>query len=69
MDPDPFRLLLNAVDFDSALVLKLVTLIILLVFSALISGAEVAFFGLSATEINEIDQEKTSKGGIIVKLL
>lgn len=69
MDPDPFRLLLNAVDFDSALVLKLVTLIILLVFSALISGAEVAFFGLSATEVNEIDQEKTSKGGIIVKLL
>tara|TARA_R110000868_G_scaffold93560_5_gene258721 strand:- start:1134 stop:2462 length:1329 start_codon:yes stop_codon:yes gene_type:complete len=69
LDPDPFRLLLNAVDFDSALVLKLVTLIILLVFSALISGAEVAFFGLSATEVNEIDQEKTSKGGIIVKLL
>lgn len=69
MDPDPFRLLLNAVVFDSTLVLKLVTLIILLLFSALISGAEVAFFGLSATDVNEIDQEKTSKGGIIVQLL
>tara|TARA_R110000868_G_scaffold79232_6_gene225528 strand:- start:5342 stop:6580 length:1239 start_codon:yes stop_codon:yes gene_type:complete len=37
--------------------------------SALISGAEVAFFGLSATDIHEIDEEKTAKGGIVVKLL
>jgi gliding motility-associated protein GldE len=38
-------------------------------FSALISGAEVAFFGLSQTEINEIEEKKTSKGKIIVALL
>ncbi len=35
----------------------------------MISGAEVAFFGLSLTDINEIGQKKTSKGNIIVKLL
>ena len=69
MDPDPFRQLLNFIVFDSALVLKVVTLIILLMCSALISGAEVAFFGLSATDIHEIDEEKTAKGGIVVKLL
>jgi gliding motility-associated protein GldE len=35
----------------------------------LISGAEVAFFGLSATDINTIVQDKTARGNIIVKLL
>lgn len=69
MDPDPFRQLVDVVVFDSALVLKFFTLIILLICSALISGAEVAFFGLSATEVHEIDEEKTAKGSIVVKLL
>ena len=41
----------------------------LLICSALVSGAEVAFFGLSATEVNEIEEEKTTKGKIIVNLL
>jgi gliding motility-associated protein GldE len=50
-------------------VLKVGILIILLFFSALISGAEVAFFGLSATEVNEIAEQKTSKGSIVVQLL
>tara|TARA_R110000796_G_scaffold250788_3_gene380620 strand:+ start:22629 stop:23957 length:1329 start_codon:yes stop_codon:yes gene_type:complete len=69
LDPDPFRQLVDVVVFDSALVLKFFTLIILLICSALISGAEVAFFGLSATEVHEIDEEKTAKGSIVVKLL
>ncbi|AIY12323.1 gliding motility-associated protein GldE [Cellulophaga baltica] len=69
MDPDPFRQFLAFVAFDSALALKLVVLFILLLCSALISGAEVAYFGLSASEINAIDEEKTAKGGVVVKLL
>tara|TARA_R110002051_G_scaffold310534_2_gene383782 strand:+ start:540 stop:1868 length:1329 start_codon:yes stop_codon:yes gene_type:complete len=69
LDPDPFRQLLGVIVFDSALVLKFFTLIILLICSALISGAEVAFFGLSATDVHEIDEEKTAKGSIVVKLL
>ncbi len=44
-------------------------MILLLLCSALISGAEVAFFALSSTDINEIAEEKTSRGNIIVKLL
>ena len=44
-------------------------MVILLVCSALISGAEVAFFGLSSTDINEIREKKTSKGVLISKLL
>ncbi|MBU2995617.1 gliding motility-associated protein GldE [Cellulophaga baltica] len=69
MDPDPYSQLLNFVVFDSAFVLKVVVLIILLVCSALISGAEVAFFGLSATDIHDIDEEKTAKGAVVVTLL
>jgi gliding motility-associated protein GldE len=40
-----------------------------LFFSALISGAEVAFFGLSQTDVNDIGEKKTAKGKIIVTLL
>lgn len=69
MDPDPFRILLNAVVFDSALAFKIVILLLLLICSALISGAEVAFFGLSGTDVNSIEESKTTKGNIIVKLL
>ena len=55
--------------FESAFVLKICVLLLLLLCSALISGAEVAFFGLSPTDIDEIEQKKTAKGNIIIKLL
>ena len=44
-------------------------LLLLLLCSALISGAEVAFFGLSPTDINEIGEQKTTRSNIVVKLL
>ena len=69
MDPDPLRLLLYSPAFDSVFAIKIAVLVLLLIGSALISGAEVAFFGLSSTGINEIEEEKTSRGAIIVKLL
>ncbi len=69
MDPDPLRLLAGFAGFDGALALKSLILVILLMCSALISGAEVAFFGLSVTEVNEIDDEKTTRGKIVVNLL
>ncbi|MCK0188767.1 gliding motility-associated protein GldE [Arenibacter sp. F20364] len=69
MDPDPLSLLLNFIALDSGFALKIAILFILLFFSALISGAEVAFFGLSQTDINEIEEKKTAKGKIIVELL
>lgn len=69
MDPDPLCLFFNFIALDGTLALKVVTLVLLLGCSALISGAEVAFFGLSPTDINEIGEKKTSKGSIIVKLL
>lgn len=54
---------------ESTLVLKIGILILLLLCSALISGAEVAFFGLSPTDVNTINQAKTARGKIVVKLL
>lgn len=69
MDPDPLSLFLNPVIIDSTFVLKIVMLLVLLICSALISGAEVAFFGLSPTDLNEIEEKKTVRGKIVVKLL
>jgi len=69
LDPDPLSLLLSTVHFDGVLAINTIVLIVLLCCSALISGAEVAFFGLSATDLNEIGEEKTATGTIVVKLL
>lgn len=69
MDPDPHILLLNAVVFDGTLITKVIVLIILLFLSALISGAEVAFFGLSPTDLNNIEENKSPKGSSVLKLL
>lgn len=69
MDPDPFSTLPDFIILDGAFALRMATLVLLLLFSALISGAEVAFFGLSPTDLNEITERKTSKGKIVVQLL
>ncbi len=68
MDPDPLSFLFFIAS-DGTLVLKAVILVFLLACSALISGAEVAFFGLSSTDTNLIEEEKTATGAIITKLL
>ena len=44
-------------------------MVVLLCCSALVSGAEVAFFGLSGTDLNEIRESKSSKSRIVVQLL
>ncbi len=69
MDPDPFPLLPLVSGIGGALMLKVAVMVLLLCCSALISGAEVAFFGLSSTDLNEIAEKKTARGQIVVKLL
>lgn len=68
MDPGPHGLAI-LLAFDGIFVINCSILIILLICSALISGAEVALFGLSVTEINELSEEDSSNGNIVVKLL
>ena len=69
MDPEPLSLLPTFIAMESALALNISILVLLLFCSALVSGAEVAFFGLSPTEVNTIEHNNTTKGNIIVKLL
>jgi len=69
LDPDPLSLLMNFMAIESALMLNSCILLFLLLCSALISGAEVAFFGLSLSDITTIEQGKTTKGEIVVRLL
>ncbi|NNK74480.1 MAG: gliding motility-associated protein GldE [Maribacter sp.] len=69
MDPDPLSFFLNFITPESAFLLNICILLLLLFCSALISGSEVALFGLSVTDISTIEQNKTTRGNIIVKLL
>lgn len=69
MDPEPYSSVLVYVAQDGVLVAQFVVLILLLICSALVSGAEVALFGLSQTELNAIEEAQTSKGNLILKLL
>ncbi|MDY8135053.1 gliding motility-associated protein GldE [Aquimarina sp. 2201CG5-10] len=68
MDPDPEPLFILLFAFDAMQTINIVVLIILLLFSALISGSEVALFSLTPTDLK--DDENASKNlKIISKLL
>ena len=67
MDPEP-SLFFNA-NLDINLIIGFVGIFILLLLSAIVSGAEVALFSLSQKDIDETLQENLSKGKIISNLL
>lgn len=69
MDPEPtfFSILLSAAVLSKAL--SIVILFLLLILSALISGAEVAFFSLSQTDLNRAVESKSNKEKEVVALL
>jgi gliding motility-associated protein GldE len=69
LDPEPtfLSILLSAAVFSKAL--SIVTLFLLLILSALISGAEVAFFSLTQTDLNRAAESKSSKEKAVVSLL
>lgn len=68
MDPDPSSILM-ASNFSSIFTLKVIALLVLLAGSALISGAEVALFGLSQTDVNNLQEKNTKRGKLIAQLL
>lgn len=69
MDPEPTRFLITLLSIDVSLVSGFILLFVLLFCSALISGAEVAFFSLVKSDIDS-GLEQNSKGfSIISKLL
>ena len=67
MDPEPsFQLLAN---LDTNLLFGIIGIIILLFFSAMISGSEVALFSLSQSDLDELNSKNSSKANIINELL
>ncbi len=69
MNPDPASLIVQPETFSVSTLIGILTVIILLVFSALISGTEVAFFSLTPSDL-ELDPEKRSrKEVLVIKLL
>lgn len=68
MDTEPPSLLSTFLFIDSIFIAPLV-LLGLLICSALVSGAEVAFFSFSQTDINEAETSETNAAKIVVKLL
>jgi len=69
LDPEPYSLAISLTALSGIFTAKVIVLVLLLICSALISGAEVALFGLSQTNLNELEEENTSRGKLIVKLL
>jgi len=69
LDPEPAFLsfLLSAVVLSK--VLSIITLFLLLILSALISGAEVAFFSLSQSDLNKASESKSIKEKSVAILL
>ncbi|PRP68389.1 gliding motility-associated protein GldE [Nonlabens agnitus] len=68
MDPDPLPLMQLLLVYQPEQLMYLGVFILLLIFSALISGAEVALFSLSNTELEE-DNPSFPKQAIVAKLL
>ena len=66
MDPEPSSL---TPLFDSTFITGVVGLLVLLICSALISGAEVALFSLTQKDLDEAKESKSKSFEIIIDLL
>ncbi|MBW6482066.1 MAG: gliding motility-associated protein GldE [Vicingaceae bacterium] len=63
-------LLLNVFNsINVTILIELLVILILLVFSGLISGSEIAFFSLTPSELNKISHSKSKTNQLINKLL
>ncbi|RAV28118.1 gliding motility-associated protein GldE [Sinomicrobium soli] len=69
MDPEPSSFIALLSGTEGITIFKFIILVVLLCCSALISGAEVAFFSLTQTDINEEIASKSNRGTLIVKLM
>lgn len=69
MDPEPTLLLFLQYSGNLELIIGIILIVALLVCSALISGAEVAFFSLTRSDIDQGLEEKSTAFQIISRLL
>jgi len=69
LEPKPNILSLATQHYwDQTNIVALLVLVLLIFCSALISGSEVAFFGLSKTELDELVETNTSRAKLVVQL-
>jgi len=68
LDPDPSSLFILA-DFHYPQMINLLIVVVLLIFSALISGSEVALFSLNQSDFPEEREDFTSRQEILYRLL
>lgn len=68
MDPDPESLFIF-LFLDVTQLIRVVVLLVLLIFSALISGSEVALFSLTPTDLESADGETSKSQQIVARLL
>lgn len=69
MDPDPSFIQFLIITLDTSFIISVLTLIVLLFCSALISGAEVALFSLTRSDLDKTSEENAKSIGLIVSLL
>ncbi|CAM4182878.1 gliding motility-associated protein GldE [Gillisia limnaea] len=69
MDPDPPSLILSFISYDVSQIGGIIAVFVLLIGSALISGAEVAFFSLTPANFITVNGKRSNTQKIVVKLL
>jgi len=69
LDPEPTSLIISMITIDLPIVIGFVFLFLLLFCSALISGAEVALFSITKSDIDTETEQNTKSFKIISKLL
>lgn len=69
MDPEPPSFIVVFQNLDTNLLFGFIGIFVLLFISALLSGAEVAFFSLSTKDLDEASKQDLSKTNLIISLL
>ena len=69
MDPEPPSFIVVFQNLDTNLLFGFIGIFVLLSISALLSGAEVAFFSLSTKDLEEASKQDLSKANLIISLL
>ena len=69
MDPEPPSFIAVFQNLDTNLLFGFIGIFVLLFISALLSGAEVAFFSLTTKDLDEVSKDDLSKGNLIISLL
>lgn len=69
MDPDPLSILITILDVQGSMLIQIILLVLLLITSGLVSGAEVAFFSLTKDLLDAEEEKKSRQMELIQKML